>query len=571
MNGYIARVALACLILASSFARAEPSSDIYLDPGATLEFTEFLLGGAATDPGGIAAVTLAVQNRSTGLWLQPDGSWKSGAARLSTNLSTPGAQTTRWLFRKSLPIGQYLANAAATNTAGATQSTGSRINRQFAIVADRPALDSGSPWLTIHFGRSIWGVAGGGDCAPYADPVDGTVFLDEVAAFLFDHGYAGQGSVPFGQFDPDPSIRKCPWRGVMSASLNDLAMLRDVYGWTFVADSIGPLPSNPSDRPNIASLACSDQITTTAASLAELMRLGHHRAWGLFADPGNSVTDAIRDDISAHLYTFTRKYGSGVTQNEITSAKAEAGDWARFKSVNGGLCNDPAAACYDHVITAGDDGHYELPSNLFPFMVATPGNWRGIQFYRFVRGVHLPDGYPGTAAAPAGSSRESYWDCTAADPSRHWTSRAEIYCYDDFVDLFERLSSEYPNAIATDAAHVASSWGIGNANHRTSFPSCGVNSAPVARFAYVCNALTCSFDASSTSDADTPNSALTFGWTFGDGQTAQLTGVATVSHKYAKPGKTNVTLEVTDGGGLSATARASVKPKKSGQVSGTGR
>jgi hypothetical protein len=467
----------------ASIAVAAPASEIYLQGDASFEASEVLLAGSATDAGGISAVTVAVQNRGSGLWLQANGAWAAGPARLGANLSTPGAATTRWLFRKSLPVGVYSVNAAATSTGGVTQDAGSRVTRQFSVLADRANLDPAARWLTIHFGRTNWGVAGqgGAACATYDNPVNGTVFLDEVAALLSDHDYRAEGSVPFGQFDPDPAVRRCPWRGVMSASLNDLGMLRDTWGWTFVADSIGPVPSDPSDRPSIETLSCTDKITTASASLAELARSGHRRAWGLFADPGNSVTTATSSEVTSRLYSFTRKYGSNLAQNQLTQAKALAGDWARFKSVVGGRCADASAPCYNHQV-AGDPGNtlYEQPDYLFPYMIATPGAWRGIQFYRFVRGANLPGGYPGTPTAPAGSSRESYWDCTSPNPARHWTSRAEIYCYADFVHLVERLYAEYPDVVTADTAHVATTWGVGNPNHRATFPACSANAVPVA-------------------------------------------------------------------------------------------
>jgi hypothetical protein len=471
---------IACCVCAATANAAAPSSNFYIANQASFEIAEFLLAGAAEADDGVGSVTVAIENENTGQWLQPNGSWGSSPARLGTALAAPGALSTRWLFRRSLPPGEYRADAAATDVDGVSQSIASRPTVQFDVVADRPALDPGMRWLTVHFGRSNWGVAGVGECNPYSDPVNGTVFLDEAAAFLATLGYSGQGSVPFGQLDPDPTVRKCPWRGVISASLNDLVALRENFGWTFVADSIGPLPSNQSDRPPIANLSCPDQITTTAASLAELMRYGHNRSWGLFADPGNSVTEQIRDTITSKMYSFTRMYSNNVAQMELTQPNALAGEWARFKSVNGGNCNMPGATCFDHNISPPADRTYETPDYLFPFMIAEPGAWRAIQFYRFVRGANRPDGYPGTPQDPVGSSRESYWDCTSPNPDLHWTNREEIYCYRDFVDLFERLADEHPDVITTDAAAVARTWNVGNPNHAAQFPSCGTNGAPVA-------------------------------------------------------------------------------------------
>ena len=68
-----------------------------------------------------------------------------------------------------------------------------------------------------------------------------------------------------------------------------------------------------------------------------------------------------------------------------------------------------------------------------------------------------------------------------------------------------------------------------------------VNQAPVAAFTSSCDALTCSFDATGSSDPD--GDALTYAWTFGDNATG--TG-ATASHVYEGTGTRNVTLTVSD-------------------------
>ena len=68
---------------------------------------------------------------------------------------------------------------------------------------------------------------------------------------------------------------------------------------------------------------------------------------------------------------------------------------------------------------------------------------------------------------------------------------------------------------------------------------------PVARFTSSCSALTCSFDASSSSALPT----ATYGWTFGDATSGS--GVTT-SHGYTTAGSYSVTLTVTDANGTSS-------------------
>ena len=70
--------------------------------------------------------------------------------------------------------------------------------------------------------------------------------------------------------------------------------------------------------------------------------------------------------------------------------------------------------------------------------------------------------------------------------------------------------------------------------------------APVASFSYTCSALTCTFDASTTTGA------TSYGWSFGDGTTGS--GVTT-SHAFAPRKSYTVTLTATGAGGSSPTSK----------------
>ena len=83
------------------------------------------------------------------------------------------------------------------------------------------------------------------------------------------------------------------------------------------------------------------------------------------------------------------------------------------------------------------------------------------------------------------------------------------------------------------------------------------NQAPVAAFTTSCVQLTCSVDASGSTDT-APGTVTSYAWTFGDGTTG--TG-QTASHTYATAGARTVTLVVTDDQGLaSAPATRTVNP-----------
>lgn len=80
------------------------------------------------------------------------------------------------------------------------------------------------------------------------------------------------------------------------------------------------------------------------------------------------------------------------------------------------------------------------------------------------------------------------------------------------------------------------------------------NQAPTASFTANCAGLTCSFDASASTDPNGPIDS--YAWTYGDATTG--TGV-TSSHTYAE-GSYTVTLTVTDSGGKTASATQTVNP-----------
>lgn len=75
----------------------------------------------------------------------------------------------------------------------------------------------------------------------------------------------------------------------------------------------------------------------------------------------------------------------------------------------------------------------------------------------------------------------------------------------------------------------------------------GVDFPPVASFSYSCNELSCSFDASASSD---DQGIQQYSWNFGDGSSA---AGASVSHTYAAYGDVTVTLTVSDTAGQQDT------------------
>lgn len=79
------------------------------------------------------------------------------------------------------------------------------------------------------------------------------------------------------------------------------------------------------------------------------------------------------------------------------------------------------------------------------------------------------------------------------------------------------------------------------------------NQAPTASFTFACTDLTCTFDATGSSDPD--GSITSYAWNFGDGTTGSG---ATPAKTYLSEGTRTVTLTVTDNGGKTGTTSQSV-------------
>lgn len=85
------------------------------------------LTGTATDDQGVARVKVALLERDSSRYLQPDGSMAAGFATVDATLASPGATSTTWSLSKDLPTqGSWAVTAYAVDSAGQqdTSTTG---------------------------------------------------------------------------------------------------------------------------------------------------------------------------------------------------------------------------------------------------------------------------------------------------------------------------------------------------------------------------------------------------------------------------------------------------------------
>jgi len=281
------------------------------------------------------------------------------------------------------------------------------------------------PFVTILFSRSAMTVAD----ACVENPL-GVVPTDIVVApELARRGYAATGTVQTGTTMDD--TRAClHYQQSLVGSWADLAMLRDVYGWSFVSHS--------RNRLNLPALSPLRKQAQTCGSLSDLRAHGHLRGDGLFAYPNNlaTYTPELQMNYVSKCFAFGRLYGDGVTVRATATAPPYVQSTV---SVNGGRCNDPVLPC----ALLSTVVNYSSPDVLAARASAlAPDEWLTLQWYVLVDGA-----------------REGYWDCTSPDWRAHWAMDAERYCYADFLRVLDAIPA---GAVVTDPLTVAQAWGRTN-------------------------------------------------------------------------------------------------------------
>jgi hypothetical protein len=280
-------------------------------------------------------------------------------------------------------------------------------------------------FLTLHFGRTQWEQRD----ATCTAALPNSVSLLEVADELRSRGLKAVGNVVVARTS-ESATRTCANR-FASPTWGDLALLRDSYGWSFI--------SAGQTYANMTTLTPAQQWEESCGSLAAFIAHGHLRANGLFAYPNNKFTPEIQNDVVSTCFSYGRRYGEG------DNARAEMAPphLQSTVSVNGGACNDLTQPCSDTETHGGR--RYALPSRVATRMNPEADHWSAVQFYRFVTGSRNDPTDPSFA-----------WDCTSQDPSQHWSSKAEIYCWEDFKLALDAIP---PNVIVTDPLGVADAWG----------------------------------------------------------------------------------------------------------------
>jgi hypothetical protein len=287
------------------------------------------------------------------------------------------------------------------------------------------ALPADGAFLTLHFGRAQWSQRN----ATCSTILPNSITLLQAARELASRGLSAVGHVVVDRTSSTPT-RLCENR-IPYASWNDLAVLRDTYGWSFV--------SAGQTYANMTTLTPDQQRAESCGSLQAFTDHGHFRATGMFAYPNNKFTADIQTNVVSTCFAYGRKYGRGFNNRDTVVAPY----LQSTVSVNGGACNDLTRSCSDLATHGGR--RYVLPNRVGALMNPAANQWSAVQFYRFVVGRRNDAQDPSFA-----------WDCSSANVNNHWTSKAEIYCWDDFLKALDEIPA---NVIVTDPLSVAQAWG----------------------------------------------------------------------------------------------------------------
>jgi PKD repeat protein len=164
----------------------------------------------------------------------------------------------------------------------------------------------------------------------------------------------------------------------------------------------------------------------------------------------------------------------------------------------------------------------------------------------------------------AGSLAVSYW-ADKSSTTTAWTPPAPVTQRATFFDT----GGGYTTSLLADSNSTVGTGSYGGLTATTNAasgkgtewtvilaPAGTTNSPPVASFTSSCSNLSCSFDASGSTDSS--GTITTYAWTFGDGNTSPASASPAASNVYATGGTYPVTLTVTDTNNLTGTATKSV-------------
>jgi hypothetical protein len=294
------------------------------------------------------------------------------------------------------------------------------------------------PQLSIVFSRTELSAADhsvGGEYGTCVRDDRGIAPLDTVVAPFIASHYPNihplVGSVETGHMADSGTW--CAHNGkTAAASWAAMQSLQAGYGWRFISAS--------RTRVRVWTKLTPAQINAeTCGSRDTIQSHGLLGAAGQYNWPNNVIDLTVQQQYVRQCFGFGREYGSGVT----TPAWSQANSGLQLtRGIHGGHCTDATQPC-----SAGIAAAYMTPNKVIGKIKALqPGQWLSIQSYVLVTGTK-----------PAYATNQNRWDCTSANPARHWTNDVERYCWVDFQAILAAIPATV-QVSAPDA--VAAVWGM---------------------------------------------------------------------------------------------------------------
>lgn len=354
--------------------------------------------------------------------------WSTPSARLALGVSHRADSDDPWVWMKAVSGAQPLTlNVPVTAGQWRVYVKAKSGTTSYSMSVSYPSAPPAStPFLTIMLGRAQIKQTVDNSCQVVAGQA---TTLQDVATELSAHGL--RATVPVTPSEIGQSTQKCVG-GILYASWDDLAQLRDTYGWDAV----------PRGMTNdvITGLTGQALQDATCGALPTFYAEGYPDAWGMYAYPQNRFTSANQEVVKT-CYSYGRRYTGAGDVNHMPAAPPY---WARVVSVNAGQCNDTSLACYNDP-NVKNGRRYMLPSQLDKGVSTAPGSWGAIQFYRFVTGSY------GSRSSALG---QPAWDCTGTDPRTHWSHQPEAYCWNDFLTFLDNLPAGVTDGSPADVARA---------------------------------------------------------------------------------------------------------------------
>ena len=367
-------------------------------------------------------------------WANPSARLRAYLLRRDANgvyqqvAAATGAEMPQVIVRDATP-GRYRVRVSA---AGA--------NSDFTLwlrSPTRPPPDPRPGYATVMFGRSMIGNASNCTLRP------GAVSLFAIADVLRDRGIAATSNATI------ELIGTCT-AGNLYASWDQLASLRDGYGWT--------LTSRGKTGRLISTLTPAEQYDETCGSLEVFADHGFTRAWGMYGYPGGEPVASVQTGPVDDCFAYGRDYEPASNPYPLAAPYL-----ASVYDILGGRCRNPALGCY--LMPVKNSRWYTPPALLAAYANAGldgTGRWQVLQWYLLVTGHSGST----TSTVPA-------WSCDSADPRDHWTNRPEMYCLTDMLWVIDHVS---PAVTFTDPATLGALQG-----RDFTAPPAAANTAPLTR------------------------------------------------------------------------------------------